>query len=196
MRETDFDQETLPPAKSHEDILQLIQEIKEIEKEFDRIEIDQPLLEEWKTVTPDTIAEEAKPIPIKSEIEEGEKKKRALFRLKKRSRTEVKRINIEKKYATFKIRFDEQDNLVNLDFKKPKPKAEKAKGKFKLPLNLKKLRRKGKGEAETTEEAPAEGKKGIGEKLKGIFGGIGKIKNAIPGRGKKTDGPARENQAR
>jgi len=190
MRESDFDQETLSPVKSHEEILQLIQEIKEIEKEFDRIEVEEPLMEEWKTVTPDTIAEEAKPIPIKSEIEDGKKKKHALFRIKRRSRSEVKRIKREKRYATFKLRFDEQGNLVNLDFRKPKPK--KAKGKFKLPINLKKLRRKDKGETESTEEAPAEEKKGIGGKLKGALGILGKLKNAIPGRGKKTEEAPKE----
>ena len=188
MRESDFSQETMPPAKSHEEILQLIQEIKDIEKNFDEIEIEEPLIQEWEAVTTD----EAKPIPIKSEIDESKDKKRFSFRLKKRSRTEVKRLNIEKKYATFKIRFDEQDNLVNLDFRKPKPKSEKAKGKFKLPMNLKKLRRKGKVEAETTEEAPSEEKKGIAGKIKGILGNIGKIKNAIPGRGKKAEEAPKE----
>ena len=192
MRESDFDQETLSPVKSHEEILQLIQEIREIEKEFDRIEVEEPLVEEWKTVTPDTIAEEAKPIPIKSEIEDGKKKKHALFRIKRRNRSEVKRIKREKQYATFKLRFDEQGNLVNLDFRKPKPKPEKTKGKFKLPINLKKLRRKDKGETESTEEAPAEEKKGIGGKLKGALGILGKLKNAIPGRGKKTEEAPKE----
>ena len=186
MRETDFQQDDLGLVKSHEEILQLIDEIKEIENNFDEIGVGEPLLQEWETVAP----EEAKPIPIKSEIEESKEKKRSRFRLKKRSRLEVKRREREKHYATFKFRFDDDGNLANLDFRKPKPKPEKTKGKFKIPI-INKFIRKGKKEAEITEEAPSE-KKGIAGKIKGALGGIGKIKNAIPGRKKKTEEAPKE----
>ena len=192
MRETDFQQDQIEPVKTHEEILQLIEEIKEIERSFDEIEIEEPLIQEWETLKPETTQEEVKIIPIKSEIEEGKKKKHALFRIKRRSRSEVKRIKREKQYATFKLRFDEQGNLVNLDFRKSKPKSEKTKSKFKLPINLKKLIRKGKGESETTEESPAGEKKGIGGKLKNVLGMVSKLKNAIPGRGKKTEEAPKE----
>jgi len=187
MRETDFQQDDLGLVKSHEEILQLIDEIKEIENNFDEIEVGEPLLQEWKTVA----SEEAKPIPIKSEVEESKEKKRSRFRLRKRSRLEVKRIEREKRYATFKFRFDDDGNLVNLDFRKPKPKPEKAKEKFKIPI-INKFIRKGKEKAEPTEETPNEEKKGIGGKIKGALGGIGKIKNAIPGRKKKTEEAPKE----
>lgn len=187
MRESDFEQEQIAPVKTHEEILELIEEIKEIEREFDNFELEMPSDQKWEPVKPEIIVEEAQPIPIKSEIEEGKKKKHALFRIKRRSKPEVQRIKRQRQYATFKLRLDEQGNLINLDFRKPEPRSKKSKGKFKIPFNLKKLRRRGKEETESTEATPTEEKKGIGGKLKGVLGGISKLKNVIPGRGKKTE---------
>ena len=64
MRETDFLQADLGSVKSHEEILQLIEEIKEIEKNFHEIEIEESIIPAWETVEPEIITEEAKPIPI------------------------------------------------------------------------------------------------------------------------------------
>jgi len=204
MRESNFEQVLSEPVKTHEEILEMIEEIKEFEKRFDLQDFGEfSTVEEWKEVEPDRefreieqerwtevapeITEEVKSIPIKSEteLEKDKKRKNILFRIKRRSSSEVHKLKREVKYATFKLRFDEQGDLVNTDLKKPKPK-EKTKSKFKIPL---KFRKKGKEEktTESKEETPKEEKEGIGSKLKGAFGNLGKLKNAIPGRGKKSE---------
>ena len=91
---------------------------------------------------------------------------------------------VEKPSATFRIRFDESGNLVNLDIKKPEPKVkvEKDKKKFSLKKILPGKKSKDKGDEEASKE-----KSSIGSKLKGSFGKIGKLKNVIPNKSKKSD---------
>ena len=47
MRESDFEQEQIAPVRTHEEILELIEEIKDIEKEFNDFELERPLAQEW-----------------------------------------------------------------------------------------------------------------------------------------------------
>ena len=94
--------------------------------------------------------------------------------------------------AVFRIRFDEEGKLDNLDLKKPKPKPDlKASVKKINKLsNLKKIKKKGKSEKSAEAETEKGGKF---SKLKGGIGKVSKIKNiskikgVIPGRGKKKE---------
>jgi hypothetical protein len=201
MRESNFEQAQFEPVKTHEEILDMIEEIKEFERKFEKQdfgetttiqewtefqpkqEFQESSRERWIEVNPE-ITEEKKHIPIKAEteFEKDKKKKNLLFRIKRRSSSEVRKLKREKKYATFKLRFDQKGDLVNVDLNKPKPKKEKTKSKFKNPFKLKRKRKE-----ETKEESPKNEGKGIGSKLKGVFGNLGKLKNAIPGRGNKTE---------
>ncbi|MCK5636883.1 MAG: hypothetical protein KAH91_05615, partial [Thermoplasmatales archaeon] len=104
--------------------------------------------------------------------------KSKFFKIKVRGSTDVKKARLERKAATFKLRFDEKGKLVNIDLKKPKqsePKSE-SKKRFKLPIPKRKGKEK-EGETKTTE------KKSKG--LKGKLGKISKLKVAIPSKRKK-----------
>ncbi|MCK4365432.1 MAG: hypothetical protein KAW45_05230 [Thermoplasmatales archaeon] len=104
--------------------------------------------------------------------------KSKFFKIKARGSTDVKKVRLEQKAATFKLRFDEKGKLVNLDFKTPKPSEPKSESKkrFKLPIPKRKGKSK-EGETKTTE------KKSKG--LKGKLGKIGNLKKVIPSKGKK-----------
>lgn len=201
MRESNFEQVQSEPVKTHEEILDMIEDIKEFERKFDdqdfretttieewtevqpKQEVQESSRERWIEVNPE-ITEEKRHIPIKAEteFEKDKRKKNLLFRIRRRSSSEVRKLKREKKYATFKLRFDQKGNLVNVDLNKPKPKKEKTKSKFKIPFKLKR-----KGKEETKEESPKDEGKGIGSKLKGAFANLRKLKNAIPSRGNKTE---------
>ena len=87
-------------------------------------------------------------------------------------------MRLERKAATFKLRFDENGKLVNIDLKKPKPPTAKSESKkrFKIPFPKIKIKEK-EGESKATE------KKSKG--LKGKLGAIGNLKRVIPSKGKK-----------
>ena len=112
--------------------------------------------------------------------------KKGLFGIKIRSKSEAEIARLEKKVATFKLRFDQDGQLVNLDLKKSKPSKNKSdsnkKSKFKLPLP----KRKGKSN-EKEPEAKEEKNKSKKSKLKGGLGKLGGLKRAIPSRGKKEE---------
>ena len=191
MRDPDFDENVSSPVKTHEEILELIDEIKELENRFPEIKTDQ----RWITVEPEVIVPEQKPTEIKTEIEEyskKEKKKLIKFRIKRRSHSEVQKIRRESKATTIKLRIDEEGNLVNTDIRKQK-KGKEGKSKF----NIKKLLRREKEktvegqEGETTE---TEDKKGGISKIKNVFGGIGKLKNVRPGRKSKSEEPEKTSE--
>jgi len=188
-------EETSSNIKTHEEILELLDEVKRFEKEFEDFEVaprseveekEEFIEVEHETTTVDTV----KLIPLKTKEKKAKYKKRfrhPIFRIKFRTRSEVKKLREEKKAATFRIRFDEEGKLVNLDVKKPKPSKEKPK---KLSLKklfvLKKLIKRGKGETEETEtKSEPEGEGSKFSKLKGGLGKLGKLKGIIPGRLKK-----------
>ena len=93
------------------------------------------------------------------------------------------------KSATFKLRFNEEGNLENIDFKKPKERAHKESKilkKLKIDKITSKIKKKDKGEGK-----PSEGEEGKGGKLSKIIGplkNISKIteKLPIPKKGKKS----------
>jgi hypothetical protein len=156
--------------KSHSEILDLIDEIKSFETDFVEFELYVPEpKEEIVEVKKDITSE------IESQIAE-EKFSYEIRRAKKK---------VEKKpipSATFKIRFNEKGELVNVDLKKPKPKETKEKKKFSVKSLI--PRKKGKGETDT--ETPEE-QTSKGSKLKGGLGKLGKLKNIIPSKSKKSD---------
>ena len=179
MREQGFNNDISSSVKTHDEILELLEEIKEFEKRFPEINIDEKIVP-----TDELLHEEIKPIPIKTEIKKKEKKKKIknpFSRIKLRSRSEVQRIKHEKQITTIKLILDEQGNLINPDIRKSKPKKQrKSKLNIKNLINLIKRKKEGKA-AETTE-----GDKRFNlSKIKSIFGKVGKIKQVIPG--KKTE---------
>ena len=195
MDELDSEQDdTISFAKTHEEILEMIEEIKKFEKkvighdfeetEVEFIEVDEDVVE-FVEVEEDKL-EQFEPIPIKEETKKpGLKEKLKINRIFK-SRSEVQKEKVEAKpitAATFKIRFDEAEELVNIDFKKPKPKPES-----KRRFDLKRLRIKRRRKTEKTEkETETSEKKSKFSKLNGGLGKIGKLKKAIPHRGKKKE---------
>ena len=208
MYELDFEQEeNYSVTKSHEEILRLIEEIKAFEEEFPEYYIvektEEELIDvekdgehfsefghgimEFIEVDPDVVefvevGAEFDSVPFEQETEKPGLKdsitKSKFFKIKVRGSTDVKKARLERKAATFKLRFDEKGKLVNIDLKKPKPSEPKSESKkrFKLPIPKRKGKEK-EGETKTTE------KKSKG--LKGKLGKISKLKVAIPGKRKK-----------
>ena len=191
MVELDLDRENNSSATlTHEEILELIQEIKEFEKGVHGFDLDAAELEEFIEVEHEisdemeflpvedepieefTLAEDEKELP---EFEEETGIRRILKGKPKKEREIVT--------TTFKFRINEEGNLVNIDLKTPKPKPE---SKRRFSLEKLKLKRKGKEKAESEKTEPGEKKSKI-SKLKGGFGKIGKLKNVIPHRSKKSE---------
>ena len=179
MREQGFNNDISSSVKTHDEILELLEEIKEFEKIFHEINIDKKIVP-----TDELLHEEIKPIPIKAEIKKKEKKKKIknpFSRIKLRSRSEVQRIKHEKQITTIKLILDEQGNLINPDIRKFEPKKQRrSKLNIKSLVNL--IKRKKEGEtAETTERE----KRFNLSKITGVFSKLGKIKQVIPS--KKTE---------
>jgi len=158
--------ENVTPVKTHAEIIEMINELKELEERYGEFEIiDIEVKEELIEVEHSELADSEK---LVSERE-------------------------TKKTATFKIRFDEAGNLVNTDFRKVKPKKP-SKFKTKIVGKLPKLKQGGlkrkdkkgadKGETGSDEVKDKESK---GSKLKGRFGKIGKLKKVIPNKGKRNE---------
>ena len=134
--------------KTHDEILELLKEIKKIEEVYNPVEfkpepenIEQDLMKfidldqdfvDFIDLQPDT-AKDIKPVEeVKVEENQLIKNKKPRFKLKFRSRLGAKKWrkqkDIENKKidpATFRIRFDKEGNLVNIDFKKIKAKPKK-----------------------------------------------------------------------
>jgi len=193
MDELDSEQDnTISLAKTHEEILEILEEIKKFEKKFighdfeetevEFIEVEEDVVE-FVEVEEDKL-EQFEPIPIKEETKKpGLKEKLKINRIFK-SRSEVQKEKVEAKpisAATFKIRFDDSGELVNIDFKKPKPESKRRFNFSKLKIKRKRKNEKTEKETETSE------KKSKFSKLKGGLGKIGKLKKAIPHRGKKKE---------
>ncbi|MCK4995763.1 MAG: hypothetical protein KAR55_02645 [Thermoplasmatales archaeon] len=163
------------------------EELIDIEKDGEHFsELGQGTME-FIEVDPDVVefvevGTEFESVPFEQETEKPGLKdsitKSKFFKIKVRGSTDVKKARLERKAATFKLRFDEKGKLVNIDLKKPKqsePKSE-SKKRFKLPIPKRKGKEK-EGETKTTE------KKSKG--LKGKLGKISKLKVAIPSKRKK-----------
>ena len=180
--------ENVTPVKTHEEIIAITRELKELEERYGAFEIVEIEEESEELIEvdhgdlpePDKIVVESK---IKKPDLDTKLKKYKIFKVKVRNKSKVKTIR-EAKSATFRMRFDETGNLVNLDFKKPKPKKESESKPGRLS-KLKKLRKgkKGKGEPSSA-EGETKDKKSKGSKLKGR---IGKLKKVIPGKKSKKE---------
>ena len=174
-------------TKTREEILAMFEEIKTFEKKFCSHEIIDNNEEEFIEFEP-VFLEVFEPEPPEPEfdtvaISEKEKK----IKIKEKS-AKVKTVDP----TTFKIRFDGNGQLVNLELKKPKLKAKKeSKLNSKLGSKLKKVRRRKKDKTEASDTKIEETSKA--SKLKSGIGKIGKIKNigklknVIPRRGKKKE---------
>jgi hypothetical protein len=141
-------------VKTHDEILELLKEIKKIEQVYNPAEfkplpedIEQDLMKfidldqdfvEFVDLQPDAV-KDIKPVEeVKPEEKQLIKNKKLRFKLKFRSWLEAKKWrkhkDIENKKmdpATFRIRFDKEGNLVNIDFKKIKAKPKKPGKKIK-----------------------------------------------------------------
>ena len=184
MREQGFNNDISSPVKTHEEILELLEEIKEFEERFPEINLDEKIVS-----IDEVLQEEVKPIPIKTETEKKEKKKRIKppsLKVRLRSRSEVRRIKREKQITTIKLVLDEQGRLVNPDIRKTKPKKQR-KTKFNIRNLIKRKKEPETKEGEKTEtsEISEGGKRFNLSKITGVFGKLGKIKQVIPG--KKTE---------
>ena len=140
--------------KTHDEILQLLKEIKKIEEEYNPtgfkpeteeneqelmrfIDLDQDFVD-FVDLQPDT-AKDIKPVEeVKVEENQLVTNKKPRFKIKFRSRLEAKKWrkskDIENKKinpATFRMRYDKEGNLVNIDFKKIKAKPKKLGKKIK-----------------------------------------------------------------
>lgn len=170
-------------VKTHEEIILMIKEIKEIEETYGPFEIID--IEESEELI-DVDHDELKENDEQKTVKELNKRRFKIFKVDIKTEADILAKRAEKS-ATFKVRFDEQGNLVNLDFKKPKPKKQTESKPGKLS-GLKKLRKgkKGKGTASSDEEK-IKVKKSKGSKLKGKLGKVGKLKRAIPGKKSKKE---------
>jgi len=199
MDELDSEQDnSISFAKTHEEILEMVEEIKKFERkfighDFEETEVEFIAVEddvvEFIEVEEDKL-EEFEPIPIEQETKKPGLKERLKLNRIFKIKPKVQKEEVEAKpirAATFKIRFNEGGELVNIDIKKPKPKPESKKR-----FDFKKLRIRRKGKTEKTEkeieeESETEEKKSKFSKLKGGLSKIGKLKKAIPRRGKKKE---------
>lgn len=215
------DEKPFTPGKTHDDILQMLDEIKHFEKKHQESKSDdspviteepdlsvkehepvfleplkpEPSIEEpeveWEEVDiePELVDLEAVPTEdklkkpgLKEKLGNLRKKIPIKFKLKPKKEVEKEEIKPEITPTTFKLRFDDEGKLVNIDLKKPKPRPK---------LNLKtlkkiRIRRKDKSEKEAESEEPKEKKSKI-SKLKGGFSKIGKLKNVIPHKKKESE---------
>ena len=175
---------TNTPIKTHKEITEMINDLKDFEKDFGEFEIIE--INKVEDLIEVDIAERD---IIQSKFEkkdlEHPKKKLNKFNIKIRKKSDDLSISKSKKTATFKIRFDESGNLINMDIRKPPPKKQlNIKNKIigKLPkLKKTSLRKKGKKSKDDGElkdnKLPKKG-------FKGKLGKIGNLKKAIPGKGK------------
>lgn len=175
-------------VKKHEEILEMIEEIKIFEKKFIRHDFEETELE-FIEVEEDVLefieVEEDKLEQFETTPMKKVKKKLKNDRILNAS-SEVQKEKIQANptmAATFKIRFDDTGELVNIDFKKSKPKPESNR-----LLKFSKFRINKNGINEKTEtEIGNSKKKSKFLKLKVGLGKIGKLKKAIPTREKKED---------
>lgn len=197
---------SIDDIKTHEEILDLIEDVKKFGeklKPYEFIEKDFIDVDKIEEIEPEVEIEEKE-----NEIKKVKKKPKtkAKFKIKRRKKlkpnsdiseveTPEKKLKIKKqkpikehKAATFRIRFNEEGNLENKDFRKLRQKSDKE-SKIKQLAIVKKLTsiikiKKGKAEETTPESADSKA-----SKIKGIFGKLGGItgKLPIPGKEKKKE---------
>lgn len=163
--------------KDHFEILQIIDEIREFENNF--VDFKGETVEETENITQDLIEvdpEGIEEVVLDEEVLQESDKKFFKF-LKEKEKKEPK----PRVHTTFKMRFNEERKLVNLDFKQPKIKKKRSESKSKF--NLKKFIPSRKKENEETSDKSESSSKA--SKLKGLKGGLGKLsklKKVIPNK--------------
>jgi len=163
--------------KDHSEILQIIDDIREFENNF--LDFKRETVEETGEITQDLIEVEEIEEAVSDEdvLQEFNKK----FFKKKEKKEPKPRV-----HTTFKMGFNEEGKLVNLDFKQPKPKKEHSGSKSKF--NLKKLIPSRKKENEDASDKSESSSKL--SKLKGLKGGLGKLsklKKVIPNKNSSSE---------
>ncbi len=162
-------------TKTHEEILEIIEEIKEFEKKYGEFETEDSIIGNELSELEYVTFEEIEPdLVIFKEIEEkktdiiNNKRKFKINFGKKRIKEEPDKIEKPISPTTFRLRINKEGILENIDIKKPKPRK-----KIKISLG-----KKDKEESENTE-----GK----SKIAKLINGLSKIKRIIPKRGKEED---------
>lgn len=193
-------EENYSKIRTHQQIQTMIDELFEFEKNLPLFELppSEIILDETQA---EETSEEQEFVTMPGENLESEPeitkkglkiKFKRLYSFKiKRRKSETDSEISEKKFLIFKpkelkstefmVGFNENGNLVNLDLRKPKIK-EKPESKLGKLNILKKIKGRKKGEKS---ESSSSDDKFKGSKIKSIFGKVGKLKNAIPGKGKK-----------
>jgi len=193
-------EESYSKIRTHQQIETMIDELFEFEKNLPLFDLlpSEVILDE--TQAEESSGEKGFAIITAENLEsESEITKKGLkikhkrlssFKIKRRKSVATSEIS-EKKSLIFKpkelkptefmVGFNENDNLVNLDLRKPKIKEKSVSKLGKLNI-LKKIKGRKKGEKA---EGSSSDEKSKGSKIKGIFGKVAKLKNAIPGKGKK-----------
>jgi hypothetical protein len=183
MDETDLNQiDNSSITKTHEEILEMLEEIKEFEKKYGVYETDKSIIDTEFSEIEYVNFEEIEPdLVIFKEIKEKkaniiDRIKNLKFDFKKLRKKEApEETRLPKNPTTFRLRINEKGVLENIDFKKPQPKK-------KIKINL---RRKNKKEKESSE-----GKSKFGK----IISGFNKIKRIIPKRGKEEESETEESE--
>lgn len=171
---SDLTKNNTSPARTHKEILQLLEEIKEFEKKFgeydlETIEVDEEIIE-----VEHEEPKKEEPVPPVEEI----KKPKLKEKLKKlKPKHDVKKEKLVTP-TTFKLRFNEEGKLENIDIKKFKSKP---KTKRHLKLRKSKVEKKEKTEGEVKEETSRL------SKLKGGLSKLGRLKKAIPTKSKTSE---------
>ena len=183
MQTREREKESLNNFKTHAEIEELFNELKELEERYSDYKDIKPESKE-ELIEVGHEEEKINPSPIKKEkikflniVKNLEKKifKKPKFHLKIKIRRSLPTKSTQKvvkkiQPATFRLRVNEKGELKNIDFKKS-TNIKKRKIKF----NIIKRKKRGK-EQETTEE------RSRFEKFKGVFSKIGKLKSAIPSK--------------
>ena len=186
-------------TKTHAEILQSIDEIKDFETRFQEYDLNKTNFDEdLVDVGSDIIEfkEIEKDIPnfveldkeklkkfglIKSDYIKRKKIKKTIrFRSIKKKKTvlktedEIKTINP----TTFKLRINKEGKLINTDLKEIKPQSKTKKSSILKKINFKKLKNLKKKTSDEKSKKP---------KLKGGFSKLGRLKKAIPTKTKKQE---------
>ena len=185
-------------TKTHAEILEILEDIKEYEKKFQDIDLelftpDNELIEvEDQLEFIDLESEEQNFIEIDNEkLDEFGLDPKSLIKSTKKTKKRIrfrsfksKKNKIEEKKelispTTFKLRLNKDGKLVNIDLKESSDKTKTPSFLKKIiPIKGKKGKEKGSSEKESK-----------GSKIKGVFGKIGKLKKAIPNKKKKAKEP-------
>jgi hypothetical protein len=173
MGESDLEKnDKISVTKSHKEILELIEKLKEIEREFGVNEFENEFVEvkedvvEFLEIEPVLKEEEVELKDFEEPIKKGRK-----IKVKYKTRHEVKKLKEKREAATFRIRFDNEGDLVNIDLHKVKPKFKNKKEKVKT-------KKKNKQIEKSNEKEP---------KSSRFRRGLSVLKRSIPQKEEKTE---------